>query len=61
MEQELDLLLKEQEILRGMKASVEDFEKKLNERIAKLCMDHLGMERDERLSMLDIISRARGK
>jgi hypothetical protein len=61
LDKELSELVKEQEILRGMKASCNDFEKKINDKIAEFCEKHFGLKKDASFSLLDIISGVRSK
>lgn len=59
LDNELAELVKQQEILRGMKASCADFEQKINEKIADFCEKHLKLKKGESFSLLDIVNGVR--
>lgn len=58
MDEELQSLIKDQEQLRAMRDSCMDFEKKLNEKIAKFLEKKYGLKSGDSFSVLDIIAKA---
>jgi hypothetical protein len=57
MDTELKDLIEKQEQLRAMRQSCADFEKNLNEKIGEFCEKHLGFNKDQNFSLLDVIAK----